>query len=297
MVVVDVQANGQAPSGLSKGDFVTTAGGMYQIADPGEPGAVYNPSSGYWSYNTDSDEYRIMSLVNSAQSNARQNTMDSQEFAREQMAFQNASAERAMEFSAEQAALNREWQERLSNSAHQREVKDLIAAGLNPILSAHNSGATTPSGASAAGVASSGAQGSVDTGGTAAASQLLATMLNNATSIDIARMQTAATMYAADKGLLGAQTTAGATMSAAASSAAAVRYSADMNYQLQTFLAENYPSTWPQVASILIPMLDKFFGGNTDTSSSFDVWRSNGTKEFLYYLNNPLAVFKRNRAS
>lgn len=55
----------------------------------------------------------------------------------------------AQEFNAQQSQLTRDWQERMSNTAYQRGMADMKAAGLNPILAYQKGPASSPTGATA----------------------------------------------------------------------------------------------------------------------------------------------------
>lgn len=232
-------AQGNAPRGLKRGDYVRAGGKMYSIAEPGAPGAKYNPASGYWSVETDSNAglYDYADRLN-LRNTARQEmlTQKANDFTAGQTAL-------AQKFNSKEAALNRAWQERMSNTAHQREMADLEAAGLNPILSVQG-GAAVGSGSTASVSAQSGQAAHVMDN--QLLGSLITTAMNNQTAVEQAKLGRATQMEVAELqaatqrqlGILAnqasmhnAEVSARAALGSAYAAASASKYSANMAFE------------------------------------------------------------------
>lgn len=92
-------------------------------------------------------------------------------------------------FNAAEAQKNRDWQEYMSNTAHQREVADLKAAGLNPILSV-TGGSGAPVG--------SGATAYADSSGVSALSSVIGSILASNATLSAAALASSASRYASE---------------------------------------------------------------------------------------------------
>lgn len=130
----------------------------------------------------------------------------------------NQSNTEGFKYNTKEAATSRDWSKMMSDTSHQREVKDLIKSGLNPVLSA-NTGAQSYTGASA--------QYQAQNAGQAVASLYSSEWSAQATK-KAARMSAAATRAAA-------AASAAATRYAADANYAAAKYQSDMNYKTQKY--------------------------------------------------------------
>lgn len=165
------------------------------------------------------------------------------DYAKQHQEWSANQAAIANEYNAAEAAKARDWQQYMSNTAHQREVADLRAAGLNPVLSAMGgNGAAVTSGAAASAAMPTGSAGQADTSASTALVQLLGSMLSAQTAIANTAVSARTQEAVADKytamSKLTAEIGAAASRYGADKSSAATRYSADQS-RIASFFSAN----------------------------------------------------------
>jgi hypothetical protein len=202
----------------------------------------------------------------------RANNAEARAMASEQRNWQERMIESANRFSMMEAEKNRKWQEMMSSTAHQRQVADLKAAGLNPILAA-TGGAPIGTGATAVASMGSGAAAQPDKSATGAITSMLGSFLNSMNRITEMQTSALSNLAVADKytkmqeivAEMNNMTQLAASKYSADSSYSASKYSSDsatyrqgLQHEHDRFMAQNYPNNIVQGIAAII---DSLFGG------------------------------------
>lgn len=282
--------------------MATSAQGAYiQASSPGAPipsglAAIMQKNAGTYGTTSALDTSRASDLADQVAQIAAQNTALSASQADTLRKWQEQQNAKAMQFNAAEAAKNRDWQKMMSDTAHQREVRDLQAAGLNPILSAMGGqGASVTSGATASGVTSSGAKGDVDQSASSGLVSLLGTLMNTQTELLSRAMSARSNEAIADRqnatseliahitgdyglqrealsgsyglqreslageyGLKKADLSGQYSLKTAGLSAKAQKEIEQMKEKHDVYMAQNYPQSWAGIAEALLSV---FSGG------------------------------------
>lgn len=164
------------------------------------------------------------------------NSALSEYYAQNARNWSGEQAQISRDFNAKEAAKNRNWQALMSNTAHQREVKDLVSAGLNPVLSAGGgNGAAVGSGSAASSVIPATTKADVDVSANHAAASMVGSLANAAATIQASANSAQALMYSADRSFAGSQLVAAATRYASDKNYAAAKYGSDKSYDASTY--------------------------------------------------------------
>lgn len=281
--------------------FPSTSGNIpigSTVYDAGSAAAQRAAASGDGSSLTAVSANRAYNAYNAVLANARSNSERSNEYAKELRDWQEIQSNRASAFNAEQAQKNRDWQEYMSNTAHQREVADLMAAGLNPVLSATGgNGASVTSGATASTSSPSGAKGDVDTSANSGLVSLLSSLFGLSSTLASTAMSAQNNMAIAQRnnatseliahinggyGLKSAGMYTAASRYAADQSAAASRYAAYLSSEATRYAADrSKDSTLPgMLGSVLLG------GTGNETFKDFGAWLPATWSKFSDWLSN-----------